>query len=40
MAEFQRGVRDEALIKIVHGIKEIRLCLINKAFDSCPQEIS
>ncbi len=30
---FQRGVSDEVLIEVVHGVKEILLLLINKAFD-------
>lgn len=30
---FQDGVSDEVLIEIVHGVKEILLLLINKAFD-------
>ena len=29
----QPGMSDEVLIEIVHGIKEILLLLINKAFD-------
>lgn len=30
---FQPGVSDEVLIEIVHGVKEVLLLLINKAFD-------
>lgn len=29
----QSGVSDEVLIEIVHGVKEVLLLLINKAFD-------
>lgn len=30
---FQSGMSDEVLIEVVHGVKEILLLLINKAFD-------